>query len=122
MKLAIERALGNNNVSKVAEIDAKLEALQKELLKRANSKQGYEDLVEEIDTLREEKRNLLLEDANHIGLKERMEEIEIFINEHQELITTYDEGLVRRLIEKITVFEDHLAFEFKCGIETEVKM
>ena len=34
----------------------------------------------------------------------------------------YDEGMVRRLIERITVFEDHLDFEFKCGLETEVKM
>ena len=34
----------------------------------------------------------------------------------------YDEGMVRRLIERITVFEDHLEFEFKCGLETEVQM
>ena len=28
----------------------------------------------------------------------------------------------RKLIERITVFDDRLAFEFKCGLETEVKM
>jgi hypothetical protein len=32
----------------------------------------------------------------------------------------YDEWMVRRLIERIAVFEDHLEFEFKCGLETEV--
>ena len=37
-------------------------------------------------------------------------------------MTEYDEGLVRRLIERITVYEDHLDFEFKSGLETEVKM
>ena len=37
-------------------------------------------------------------------------------------MTDYDEGMVRRLIERITVFEDHLEFEFKCGLETEVQM
>ena len=26
------------------------------------------------------------------------------------------------MIERITVFEDHLEFEFKCGLETEVQM
>ena len=31
-------------------------------------------------------------------------------------------ALVRRLIKRITVFEDHLAFECKCGLETEVQM
>ena len=43
------------------------------------------------------------------------------LDEHQEPVTDYDEGMVRRLIERITVFEDHLAFEFKCGLETEVQ-
>ena len=38
------------------------------------------------------------------------------------LATDYDEGLVRRLIERITVFDDRLGFEFKCGFETEVHM
>ena len=44
------------------------------------------------------------------------------LDEHQEPVTDYDEGMVRRLIERITVYEDHLDFEFKCGFETEVQM
>ena len=51
-----------------------------------------------------------------------MEELEAFLDEHQEQVTDYDEGMVRRLIERITVFEDHLEFEFKCGLETEAQM
>ena len=46
----------------------------------------------------------------------------LVLDEHQEPVTDYDEGMVRRLIERITVFEDHLEFEFKCGLETEVQM
>ncbi len=37
-------------------------------------------------------------------------------------MTDYDEGLVRRLIERITVYDEHLVFEFKSGLETEVQM
>ena len=37
-------------------------------------------------------------------------------------LTDYDESMVRQLVERITVYDDHLAFEFKCGIETEVQM
>ena len=37
-------------------------------------------------------------------------------------VTDYNEGLVRQPIEKITVYDDHLAFEFKSGLETEVQM
>ena len=49
-------------------------------------------------------------------------DLEAFLDERQEPVTDYDEGMVRRLIERITVFEDHLEFEFKCGLETEVQM
>ena len=52
----------------------------------------------------------------------KLDEFEAFLDEHQEPVTDNDEGLVRQLIEKITVYDDHLAFEFKSGIETEVQM
>ena len=62
------------------------------------------------------------EDANRAAMKQRLDELEAFLDERQEPVTDYDEGMVRRLIERITVFEDHLEFEFKCGLETEVQM
>jgi hypothetical protein len=37
-------------------------------------------------------------------------------------VTEYEEALVRKLISKITVFDDKLVVEFKSGLETEVKM
>ena len=69
-----------------------------------------------------EKGLVLLEDANRRGELDKLDGLEAFLDEHQESVTDYDEGLVRRLIERITVFEDRLAFEFKCGLETEVQM
>ena len=122
MKLAMERAMQASNTPRVAEIDERMKDLQKELLKKANAKQGYESLTEEIDALREEKEALLVEDANRAGLKQRLDELEAFLEEHQEPVTDYDEGQVRKLIEKITVYDDHLAFEFKSGLETEIQM
>ena len=81
-----------------------------------------EELADEIDALREEKQDLLVEDANRAAMKQRLDELEEFLDEHQEPVTDYDEGMVRRLIERITVYEDHLDFEFKSGLETEVQM
>ncbi|MBR0410673.1 MAG: hypothetical protein IJI25_06675 [Eubacterium sp.] len=43
MRLAMDRALAQNNSPRVAEIDARSEELQKELLKKANAKQGFEE-------------------------------------------------------------------------------
>lgn len=122
MKLAMERAMQASNTPRVAEIGERMKDLQKELLKKANAKQGYESLTEEIDALREEKEALLIEDANRAGLKQRLDELEAFLEEYKEPVTDYDEGQVRKLIEKITVYDDHLAFEFKSGLETEIQM
>ena len=96
--------------------------LRKEILKKANAKQGFDDLADEIEDLRTDKEALLLEDANRQGVKQRLDELEAFLEEQQEPVTDYDEGLVRRLIERITVYDDHLVFEFKSGLETEVQM
>ena len=122
MKLAMERAMLTSNSPRVKEIDERLEALQKELLKKANAKQGFEELADEIDSLREEKQDLLVEEANRAGMKQRLDELEAFLTEQTTEVTECDEGLVRQLIEKITVYDDHLAFEFKSGLETEVQM
>ena len=55
-------------------------------------------------------------------MKQRLDELEAFLEEQQEPVTDYDEGLVRRLIERITLYDDRLVFEFKSGLETEVQM
>ncbi len=117
VSLHVPDAVTRASVLKSGEVTEK-----KELLKKANAKQGFEELADEIDALREEKQALLLEDANRAAMKQRLDELEAFLTEQQEPVTDYDEGLVRRLIERITVFDDRLGFEFKCGFETEVQM
>ena len=49
-------------------------------------------------------------------MKQRLDELEAFLDEHQEPVPDYDEGLVRRLIERITVYDAHFTVEFKSGI------
>ena len=56
------------------------------------------------------------------AMKQRLDELEAFLDEHQEPVTDYDEGLVRRLIERITVYDDHFTVEFKSGIEVDVEL
>ena len=38
------------------------------------------------------------------------------------IITEYDDKLTRRLVEKITLFEDKLQVDFKSGVEIEVEI
>ena len=92
------------------------------MLQKANARQNIDDLAREIDDLHETKLRLQLEDADRTGVKQRMKELEVFLDEQTSQVTDYDEGLARKLIEKITVYDDHLVFEFRSGIETEVQM
>jgi site-specific DNA recombinase len=55
LKNNIEAVLSHENDTTLADIDMRLEGLQAELLKLANSKANYEDVADEIYRLREEK-------------------------------------------------------------------
>lgn len=44
-----------------------------------------------------------------------------FLREQPAAITEYDEQLVRRLIEKVTVYEGKFTAEFKSGVTVDVK-
>ncbi|HFI0082025.1 TPA: recombinase family protein [Streptococcus suis] len=112
-------ALGDD--SSIESINAKLEELQKELLTRANAKKDYNDLADEIDRLRELKQDAMIENAVREGLRQRMAEMQQFLAEQTDEIEEYDETLVRRMIEKITVYEDRFTVEFKSDTSVDVE-
>ena len=43
-----------------------------------------------------------------------------FLKKQPTALTKYDEQLVRRLIEKVTVYEDKFTVEFKSGLTVDV--
>ena len=73
---------------------------------------GVEDAIAEIDGKIKEKQQ---------ELQERLEDLDNFIDEQTEAITEYSEALVRRLIEKITVYAEKLVVEFKSGLQIVVE-
>ncbi|MGE5661065.1 MAG: site-specific recombinase, partial [Ignavibacteriales bacterium] len=95
---------------------------QKELLKRSNAKKDYNDLADEIDRLREQKQNAMAGNAEREGLKQRIAEMKAFLAEQTEQIEEYDESLVRRMVEKVTVYEEKFMVEFKSGVQINIKM
>ena len=94
----------------------------KQLLIRANSKEDYNDIADEIYNLREEKHNALAEEAEKKAVGQRLMDMKAFLKEQPALIDEFDEQLIRRLIGKIMVYEDKLKVEFKSGVEVEVEM
>jgi len=86
------------------------------------AKADYQKVADEIYRLRELKQNMLAENAEREGKRERIAEMAEFLNEQSYELEEYDEQLVRRLIEKITVFNEKLTVEFRSGVELDVKI
>ena len=97
-----------------------LEEKQKELISLANKGKDYEPLADEIDNLREKRQTLLVEDASLSGENERINELIEFIRNNKYRTQRYDDALVRKLIQNVTVYDDHFVICFKSGIEVEV--
>ena len=101
----IEAVIGCGVDDEIAEIDCRLAEQQKELLKLANAKKDYSKVADEIDRLREERQNILMREADRDGKRQRIEEMKAFLEEQADIPAEYDERLVRRLVEKVTVYE-----------------
>ena len=54
-------------------------------------------------------------------VQDRIEDLATFLDEQVEAVTEYSDALVRRLIERITVYDEKLIVEFKSGLEVEVE-
>ncbi len=117
----IETVIIHNNDQTLADIDKRLEELQTELLKLACSKNNYEGIGDEIYRLREKKQKLMVENANRDELKKRILDMDTFLKNQPADITGYDEQLIRRLIEKVTVYERKFTVEFKSGVTVDVE-
>ncbi len=75
----IETVLNENADKPTADIDGKLEELQMELLRLANSKEDYDDVAEEIHRLRELKQEVMMKNAAREELRQRIEEMTKFL-------------------------------------------
>jgi site-specific DNA recombinase len=80
-----------------------------------------EELVQEIYRLREQKQKAQLENSGRDELRKRITDMSTFLREQPTAITEYNEPLVRRLIEKVTVFADKFTVEFKSGVTVDVE-
>jgi site-specific DNA recombinase len=104
----------------LADIDKRLEELQTELLKLATSNADYEKVGDEIQHLRDRKQKLQVENANRDELKKRIADMSTFLKKQSTALAEYDEQLIRRLIEKVAIYEGKFTVEFKSGVTVDV--
>ena len=120
LRANIEKVLGNSNSVAIAAIDERIREKEKQLIKMTKSRQNCDALGDEIIELRDEKHQLQLDDANKEGTRAKLEELESFLSEQSAEVKEFNDALVRRLIESITVYDDHFRVKFKSGIEIDV--
>ena len=66
------------------------------------------------------RQKLQLENVNREELKKRIADMSAFLTEQPTALIEYDEQLVRRLIEKVTIYEEKFTVEFKSGVTVDV--
>ncbi len=91
-------------------------------MNKAQAKQPFDDITDQIEALRRQKRELQLEDANRQADVTHVCEMDTFLDELETKVTEYDESRVRRFIDRITVYDKYCKVTFKSGAEINIKM
>ncbi len=102
-------------------IDERLRELQKELVKKANQKADYDAIADEILWLRDMRKQAEVDSVVKDEQMRLIQDLQDFIKSQPTTITEFDETLVKRLIAKITVFEDHFTIDFKSGVTIDIE-
>lgn len=84
-------------------IDERLQRLQKELLKKANNKEAYDEIADEIFALREKRQQASMDTVQRDEQLQRIKELQDFIKDQTSDLTTFDEALVKRWLQQITI-------------------
>ncbi len=117
----LEAALGAANPESAEALAARMAELQQELINRTEHRKNYDDVAEEILRLRELQEQKGMDDAAMKEHKKRIKELQKFIHSQPSEIMEFDETLVKKLLEKVTVHEDYLEFRFKSGVTVSVE-
>ena len=121
LQMNIETVLAEEGHCDLATIEEQMETLQQELVQRVNQHLNYDDLLEKMDALQKEKHEAETKRAERESIKMRIEEMREFLAAQTDAITEYDELLVRRMIERIDVYDDRFTFYFKSGTSIDIK-
>lgn len=102
-------------------IQARLEALQEELIARADSRENYDAIADEILRLRAQQEQSVADSHSQEEALKRIEELQEFIRGQSAAVTEFDEALAMRLVQGITVYPDHFTVVFQSGVSVEIE-
>ena len=121
MQENIVKAITTADTMSPDSIQARLDELQKKLIRKVNSKQDYDAIADEIFRLREQKSQAEADIRSREEPRKRIDELQGFTGSQQSEINEFDESLARKLVQQITVYDDHFTVEFKSGLAIEIE-
>lgn len=102
-------------------IDEQLMELQKELLKKANNKEAYDEIADQIFKLREQREKCTVDTAARDAQIARINDLQDYIMKQRTNLESFDETLVKRWLGQITVWGDHFTVELKSGLKIDIE-
>lgn len=121
LKTNIQETVFDDLEARIAAIDAQLAELQQQMVDNSGNHELVEELGLQIDDLRGDRQDILAEAAERTDLQTRMNDMIAFLEEMPAAVTEYSEALARRLVERITIFDEKIVVELKSGLQMEVE-
>lgn len=121
LKTNIQETVFDDLETKIAAIDEQLSDLQQQMIDNSGDNALLEELGLQMDDLRGDRQDILAEAAERTDLQARMNDMIAFLEEMPAAVTEYSEALARRLVERITIFDEKIVVELKSGLQMEVE-
>ena len=117
----IAKVIREAQKSTADDIDEQLMELQKQLLKKANNKEAYDEIADQIFKLREQREKCTVDTAARDAQIARINDLQDFIKQQRTDLAEFDETLVKRWLKQITVWENHFTVELKSGLKIDIE-
>lgn len=121
LKTNIQETVFDDLEARIAAVDEQLAELQKQMVDNSSDHALVEALANQIDDLRGDRQDILAEAAERTDLQARMNDMIAFMEEMPKAVTEYSESFARRLVDKITIFDEKIVVELKSGLQMEVE-
>lgn len=101
-------------------IEKQLMELQQDLVKKASSKEAYDEIAEQIFEIREQRQQATMDTVQRDEQISHITDLQDFIKAQTADLTEFDEALVKRWLKQITVWPDHCTVELKSGVSVDI--
>ena len=95
--------------------------LQRELIKKANNKEAYDQIADQIFKLREQREKCTVDTAARDAQIARINDLQDYIKKQRTNLESFDETLVKRWLGQITVQRNYFTVELKSELKIDIE-